>query len=422
MARMKKTDIFKDIVWIMTHDSSTVKDRKGGNPQPFLEKITDDMTEQEFLYQVRTYLASFGIIGHISFHDKKSGPKGFLLRISEQEMFVEEANQDTGLQVGDRILSLDGMSLEQVALQHPNYFISLTPERRYREWADLLLMAEQVTVLRDGQEMSITVRASQQAQKAQIFWKELESDILYLRLDNFMDEEAINRLYQECLQKIAETETLIIDVRYNNGGTDSLYFPLLHLGLEEGKGYDTLDLQDDGMEILYTEGNVDRRLKDFEIWLQQETISPDTVKLLEDFRNNLLQNRGKGYVRYQDNQDELFLGVKGGHYPEQIFVLSDIYCASSGDNFVKMMKNFKKVTVIGRPTLGILDYSNCCKVDYDDYFLMFPTSRWLAIDKGKGMTDKGVLPDIEVPWTPAHFERDVDLDKCLELIEMKRKY
>ena len=422
MARMKKTDIFKDIVWIMTHDSSTVKDRKRCNPQPFLEKITDDMTEQEFLYQVRTYLASFGIIGHISFHNKKSGPKGFLLRISEQEMFVEEANQDTGLQVGDRILSLDGMSLEQVALQHPNYFISLTPERRYREWADLLLMAEQVTVLRDGQEMSIAVRASQQAQKAQIFWKELESDILYIRLDNFMDEEAINRLYQECLQKIAETETLIIDVRYNNGGTDSLYFPLLHLGLEEGKGYDTLDLQDDGMEILYTEGNVDRRLKDFETWLQQENISPDTVKLLEDFRNNLLQNRGKGYVRYQDDQDELFPGVKGGHYPEQIFVLSDIYCVSSGDNFVKMMKDFKKVTVIGRPTLGILDYSNCCKVDYDDYFLMFPTSRWLAIDKGKGMTDKGVLPDIEVPWTPAHFERDVDLDKCLELIEMKRKH
>lgn len=419
---MKKTDIFKDIVWIMTHDSSTVKDCKGCNPQPFLEKITDDMTEQEFLYQVRTYLASFGIIGHISFHDKKSGPKGFLLRINEQEMFVEEANQDTGLQVGDRILSLDGISLEQVALQHQNYFISLTPERRYREWADLLLMAEQVTVLRNGQEMSITVRASQQAQKAQIFWKELESDILYLRLDNFMDEEAINRLYQKCLQKIAETETLIIDVRYNNGGTDSLYFPLLHLGLEEGKGYDTLDLQDDGMEILYTEGNVNRRLKDFETWLQQENISPDTVKLIEDFRNNLLQNRGKGYVRYQDDQDELFPGVKGGHYPEQIFVLSDIYCASSGDNFVKMMKNFKKVTIIGRPTLGILDYSNCCKVDYDDYFLMFPTSRWLAIDKGKGMTDKGVLPDIEVPWTPAHFERDVDLDKCLELIEMKRKY
>ena len=107
---MKKTDIFKDIVWIMTHDSSTVKDRKGCNPQPFLEKITDDMTEQEFLYQVRTYLASFGIIGHISFHNKKSGPKGFLLRISEQEMFVEEANQDTGLQVSTQDLMTSSIS------------------------------------------------------------------------------------------------------------------------------------------------------------------------------------------------------------------------------------------------------------------------------------------------------------------------
>ena len=81
-----------------------------------------------------------------------------------------------------------------------------------------------------------------------------------------------------------------------------------------------------------------------------------------------------------------------------------------------MMKQFKKVTVVGRPTLGILDYSNCCTVDYGDYQLMFPTSRCLCVDQGKGMTDQGVLPDIEIPWTPSHFERDVDLDKCLELI------
>ena len=36
------------------------------------------------------------------------------------------------------------------------------------------------------------------------------------------------------------------------------------------------------------------------------------------------------------------------------------------------------------------------------------------------MTDKGVEPDIEIPWTPAHFERDVEVDKCLELIRQSR--
>ena len=29
------------------------------------------------------------------------------------------------------------------------------------------------------------------------------------------------------------------------------------------------------------------------------------------------------------------------------------------------------------------------------------------------MNDKGVEPDILIPWTPAHLERDVDLEECL---------
>lgn len=58
----------------------------------------------------------------------------------------------------------------------------------------------------------------------------------------------------------------------------SLYFPLIHLGLE-GSGYEGIDWDDDGMEILYTERNVDLRLKDFEDWMQQEEISPETAKL-----------------------------------------------------------------------------------------------------------------------------------------------
>ena len=94
--------------------------------------------------------------------------------------------------------------------------------------------------------------------------------------------------------------------------------------------------------------------------------------------------------------------------------MSDVYFGSSGDNFVRMMKTFQKVTVLGRPTLGILDYSNCCEVDYGEYQFFFPTSRSLAIDHGKSMTDKGVQPDILVPWSPRHLENDVDLELALK--------
>ena len=119
----------------MTHDSSTIKDRKGCDPEPFRENITDDMTDDAFLYQVKAYLASFGVIGHISFRDKKASQKGFLLRINGQKLYVEEANEDTGLQVGDQILALDGSDLDQIASLHKAYFISKTPERHYRELA-----------------------------------------------------------------------------------------------------------------------------------------------------------------------------------------------------------------------------------------------------------------------------------------------
>ena len=413
---MKKTAIFEDVVSIMTHDSSTIKDRKGCDTEPFRENITDDMTDDAFLYQVKTYLASFEVIGHVSFRDKKASQKGFLLRIYGQKLYVEEANEDTGLQVGDQILALNGSDLDQIASLHKDYFISKTSERHYREWADLVSQSTSVTLLREGIEKTIEVVPSREPIQDQIFWKRLGDEILYLRLDNFMDEGAISRVYQECLPMMTEVKFLIIDVRQNGGGTDSLYIPLLHLALEKDQGYDSLDWDDDGMEILYTERNVDLRLKDFEDWMQQEEISPETVKLLEDMKENLIHHRGKGYVTYQQEIEEFFPEVRGGHYPEQIFILSDIYCRSSGDNFVQMMKQFKKVTVVGRPTLGILDYSNCCTVDYGEYQLMFPTSRCLSLDQGKGMTDQGVEPDIEVPWSPDYFERDVDLDKCLELI------
>ena len=98
---MRKRAIFEDIVSIMTHDSSTIKDRKGCDPEPFREKITDDMADDVFLYQVRSYLASFGVIGHISFQNKKAGQKGFLLRVMDHQLYVEKAHADTGLQAGD---------------------------------------------------------------------------------------------------------------------------------------------------------------------------------------------------------------------------------------------------------------------------------------------------------------------------------
>lgn len=72
--------------------------------------------------------------------------------------------------------------------------------------------------------------------------------------------------------------------------------------------------------------------------------------------------------------------------------------------------------MIGRPTMGILDYSNCSSLDYGDYRLLYPTSRLLAIDHGITVMKKGISVDVSIPWTPESLERDVELEKALDMI------
>ena len=47
-------------------------------------------------------------------------------------------------------------------------------------------------LLREGIEKTIEVVPSREPIQDQIFWKRLDDEILYLRLDNFMDEGAIS--------------------------------------------------------------------------------------------------------------------------------------------------------------------------------------------------------------------------------------
>ena len=53
---MKKTAIFEDVISVMSHDSSTIKDRKGCDPDRFREKMTDDMTD-DMTYDATTSAA-----------------------------------------------------------------------------------------------------------------------------------------------------------------------------------------------------------------------------------------------------------------------------------------------------------------------------------------------------------------------------
>ena len=419
---MKKLEIFDAVVTILQEDSSTKKDIVGADPAHFREKISEDMPEADFLYIMHSYLASFGILSHLSFYPKDKPVLGFRLRRYENALYVLDAKEGTGLQKGDRIEKLDGIPLSDYYQQHQEFFVSRSPERQYLDWGLLVKTALSLEVVRQGERMQLTVGDVVESSEKTGFEADfIQPDTYYLKMENFHNEAAIGALYQKALPEMAQAKHVIIDVRVNHGGSDSLYFPLLTYTLPPDQTFKDLEADEDfGMEILYTKTNVAHRLQQFESYLKDPALSPGSRKMIEEFSKDLLANQNKGYLVYGEESDDSedilssFVGLEEA--PEKIVLLADVTCGSSGDSFVDIMKRMPKVTVIGRPTLGILDYSNCCVADFGDYELCYPTSRSLAIDAGCGMTDIGVLPDIEVLWTPKHLERDIDLEVALDYL------
>lgn len=418
---MTKLEIFQDIVKVMKEDSASCKDKMGANPNTYVEKIKEDMPDMDFLYLVNSYLNTFELTGHLGFGLKGIGGIAFGVQRYEDVLYITSVSKDTELKVGDKIIRVDGLEIKDFAKKHEVFLFGETEERQAPHWEYLLKFAKNITYISSESEEEKTYNIELgyfECAEEKYTCKKLENGISLIRLADFDDEEKIQQMYMENAELLKESKTLIVDVRNNGGGSDTCFLPLLQYALPNGKRIDELDLVDesankDGSEINYSARNCDTRLKGFEEYLQME-LPEETRAILLTMRDELLDNRGKGFLKRED--EEMNIPIVGDSCVEKMYIITDSGCGSSGDNFVAVFSMFPKVTVVGRPTMGILDYSNVTFVQYDNFNLMYPTSRLLAVDSGNGMMKKGVKVDYYIPWTPEHLERDVDLETILQMI------
>ncbi|AVR00387.1 hypothetical protein OBCHQ24_15710 [Oceanobacillus iheyensis] len=57
---------------------------------------------------------------------------------------------------------------------------------------------------------------------------------------------------------------------------------------------------------------------------------------------------------------------------------------------------------------------------WDDQFeLMYATSRLDQLDTRKPDAERGIKPDVYIPWTPEHINKDIDLEEAMKLIQEK---
>lgn len=417
---MTKTQIFDDVVSVVKNDAAFCKDIAGPDAEYYRAKISDDMDDEAFLYAVQSYLAGFYVIGHLSFRNTARGSFPFTVKRYADALYVVSTAENSPLAIGDKIIGIDGLSVEEYGRRHAAMLYGEEESRQGFAWFTLLSHAKNITAEHGGDVITLPVVLNGKWDEGEsYFCKKLRDNVAYMRLKDFADDTAIVAMYNENDALIRSCEYLIIDVRENGGGNDSAYTPLFGYCLAESETVASLKKGpfDSGIEINYSERNSDSRLSKFEKALEQD-IPADTRNMLTRFVNELRQNRGKGFVRFGgDGDSNADLPYAGSAMPKKVYVITDEECASSGDAFVYDIGKCGKVTVVGRPTMGILDYSNCSGVFYDDYVLVYPTSRSLYLDNGEHMRHRGVPVDVLVPWTPEHCRRDVDLDTVLEMID-----
>jgi C-terminal processing protease CtpA/Prc len=162
------------------------------------------------------------------------------------------------------------------------------------------------------------------------------------------------------------------------------------------------------MSVLYSKRNCDLRLEMIQKCFDK--VLPDDIKrYLKTTMKEYQDHYNKGFVQRTSSPDQDFV-FDGSNDPKYIYIMTDNYCRSSGDSFVYLCKKSPKVKVIGRSTLGVIDYSNISFCPVGPNVIMYPTSRMNWVDEGRGLDNIGVDVDHYIPFTPRHLEHDVDLE------------
>jgi hypothetical protein len=218
------------------------------------------------------------------------------------------------------------------------------------------------------------------------FFKMLNDSTAYLRIKSFDGSAAreIDSVIKTNEKTIQSTPKLIIDLRWNGGGSDhcmSFLKPMLY----------TNPVKNIGNDLLTTPDNT-------AAW--EFLINQYRNKLPNEQLDNALKkiHRGDGQARamvnFESDHTETLPAVWPN--PVKVAIIINGGCGSATEEFLLFARQSKKVKMVGEPSIGVLDYSNVVPRDFScpPFTLHYPTTRSRRIDVGLGIDNTGIQPDI----------------------------
>lgn len=217
--------------------------------------------------------------------------------------------------------------------------------------------------------------------------EQLDEEILLLTLPTMNEayRKDLQQLMKEKKEMLETTPYWIIDCCGNGGGSDVTYYPLLSY-LATG------DVELDGMKTWATADNAEKYLalrhdKNFS-WITRLWAGRMGRKMLRNTGEFIGSDKCTHIDKYRKVTD----------YPKRVAVLIDGGCGSSCEQFVLFADQSDKVSLMGQPSAGVLDYGNLTNQasPCGNFSLNYPTSRSCRVDEGRGIDNVGIPPDLEL--------------------------
>jgi len=177
---------------------------------------------------------------------------------------------------------------------------------------------------------------------------------------------------------------LVIDVRGNGGGSDLCYAGLRPYVL-------TGPAEVIGVAQFSTAENI----KKYDLYTR--SIPNISWRLRREFRRSK-RIEGRRLGQYTPQGSSVYtIRVRLAKGPKRVAILIDTGCASTTEQLLLEVRQSAKVRIYGTHTAGILDYANVTigPINHcDPLYLAWPTSRSLRVDRGQGIDNVGIAPDV----------------------------
>ncbi len=215
--------------------------------------------------------------------------------------------------------------------------------------------------------------------------RQMDKQTLYIRITSFGAPFAnlIDSVFTKNKALLKSLPYLILDLRGNGGGSDFAYEPIRPY-LYTNKVVNV------GVDVLATTDNINGWKKAI---IGNPDIPEETQKELQKFIDTMEAHKGEFISSAADQNYE---AEKTEAYPQHVVVLMDKGCGSTTEQFLLEARQSKKVTLMGMPSAGVLDYANMREgfLPCNDMALYYATTRSRRLKMGMGIDNVGIKPRV----------------------------